>query len=449
MPKILFIGFGIEPYCKGGAVLYQDSLIDAVSNEGWETVCFFSAPQYTYKPTISPFVKIWFRNKIKIFELYNTPHRLGYLNNPEEESSCKIIDEITEKILDEERPDLVHLHELQLHSASIIDIITKRKIPVLKTMHNYFDICSQRDLMYSGQDRCLDYSSGNKCIACLRNLPRYKYYSHYINGPLIKRLKYMLLKRKALFQQRYFKPFFPYTSIQYRNRRQYFVERLNKLTAIHCSAQGAANIFIKYGVLPNLINIIPNASDTVDFVLPKPIRNKSYPIVFGYVGGLYRHKGYDVLINAFSKIDQSKAKLIIWHDNNKKIIKRDLNIEYKSHYNNDTINEAFKEIDVGIVPSIWDEIFALIGIECIKAKIPVIGSDIGGIPQWLKDGENGFLVKPNDSDDLFEKMNRFVKQPKLISDIQIKMEDQRISKDYVTSKKDHISLIIQLYRNLI
>ncbi|MFH0976229.1 MAG: glycosyltransferase [Spirochaetota bacterium] len=442
MPKILYIGFGIEPYCIGGAVLYQDALIRAVNAEGWETVCFYAAPQYTYKPTLDPFIKTWYKDKIKFIELYNTPHRFGYLNNPEHESSYKSINKFTEDILDQEKPDIVHIHELQLHSVSIIDLIVKRKIPVIKTMHNYYDICSQRDLMYLGKERCIDYNNGEECVKCLNDLPRYKYYSYYLNSPLLTKIKFMLLKRIANCTQKLINPLIPYSSNQYLNRRKYFIERLNKLTVIHCSAQGAANIFINHGILPELMKIIPIASATVDLIFPKPVHNKTYPVVFGYVGGLYHHKGYDVLIDAFAKLDQNKAKLIIWHDNNKKIIKGNLNIEYKTHYNNASINEAFKEIDVGIVPSIWDEIFGLIGIEWIKAKIPVIGSNIGGIPQWLSDQENGFLVKPNDVNDLSEKMEKFIKHPELVSDFQNKIKNQQ-------TFKEHIYSMLELYNNLL
>ncbi|NOZ70021.1 MAG: hypothetical protein GXP46_12445 [Deferribacteres bacterium] len=45
MPKILYIGFGISPVVRGGAIVYQESLMEAVSARGWETVFLFAVPR--------------------------------------------------------------------------------------------------------------------------------------------------------------------------------------------------------------------------------------------------------------------------------------------------------------------------------------------------------------------------------------------------------------------
>lgn len=49
-----------------------------------------------------------------------------------------------------------------------------------------------------------------------------------------------------------------------------------------------------------------------------------------------------------------------------------------------------------VVPSIWPEPFGVVGPEAMAAARPVIGSNIGGIPEWLDDGVCGYLVAPND-----------------------------------------------------
>lgn len=58
------------------------------------------------------------------------------------------------------------------------------------------------------------------------------------------------------------------------------------------------------------------------------------------------------------------------------------------------------------IPSIWDEPFGIVGIEAMAAGRPVAAFRSGGIPDWLEDGVNGFLVPAGDWDALGERLGR-------------------------------------------
>jgi glycosyltransferase involved in cell wall biosynthesis len=50
------------------------------------------------------------------------------------------------------------------------------------------------------------------------------------------------------------------------------------------------------------------------------------------------------------------------------------------------------EADALVVPSVWPEPFGLVGLEAAAAGVPAVAFAVGGVPEWLRDGENGCLA---------------------------------------------------------
>lgn len=67
-----------------------------------------------------------------------------------------------------------------------------------------------------------------------------------------------------------------------------------------------------------------------------------------------------------------------------------------------------------VFPSVWHEPFGLIAPEAMARGVPVIGSAVGGIPETIRDGHNGLLVRPNDEAALAAAINRLVADPALV-----------------------------------
>jgi len=60
------------------------------------------------------------------------------------------------------------------------------------------------------------------------------------------------------------------------------------------------------------------------------------------------------------------------------------------------IETLYERADVVVCPSVWDEPFGLVGIEAMVHGSPVVAFDVGGIPEWLDDGETGHLIPRKD-----------------------------------------------------
>jgi glycosyltransferase involved in cell wall biosynthesis len=77
-------------------------------------------------------------------------------------------------------------------------------------------------------------------------------------------------------------------------------------------------------------------------------------------------------------------------------------VEFVGWINGERLQNLFRESDLLVVPSVWPEPFGLVGPEAGLHGVPAVAFRVGGIPEWLIDGVNGYLVlgdAPN-ADDL-------------------------------------------------
>lgn len=66
----------------------------------------------------------------------------------------------------------------------------------------------------------------------------------------------------------------------------------------------------------------------------------------------------------------------------------------------------YARASVVVIPSVWLENFCLVGLEAFANMKPVIGSRIGGIRDWMKEGETGWFFEPGNSKDLAAKIDK-------------------------------------------
>jgi len=77
------------------------------------------------------------------------------------------------------------------------------------------------------------------------------------------------------------------------------------------------------------------------------------------------------------------------------------------------ISQEYRSADVLLVPSIWEEPFGLVTIEAMSQGLPVIASNVGGLPENVEHMKTGLLVPPNDSEKLAEAILKLKSDPTL------------------------------------
>jgi glycosyltransferase involved in cell wall biosynthesis len=101
---------------------------------------------------------------------------------------------------------------------------------------------------------------------------------------------------------------------------------------------------------------------------------------------------------------------------------------------------------VVVVPSVWIESFCLVGLEAYANMKPVIGSQVGGIKDWLKQNDTGWFVEPGDARDLAEKIDQALEYPERTQEMGRKAYD-RACKYY--SGQLYLSRLLGIYEKAI
>jgi glycosyltransferase involved in cell wall biosynthesis len=439
--RVLYVGYGFHPRISGGAALIQWEILRSSRELGYHPA-IFQAGLYDLRGG-TRVDRQTLDGGIQLFNLMNSPNRPGR-RDPLSEVSNDVILKASREVLETVEPNIVHIHELTFHCAAFIDECRSRNIPVVKTIHNYWDVCPQRDLLYNGEAICTDYSEGRRCVDCrsvLTHRPKVVAIWNLLSGGPLFDVAQRVWHRWQRFQSwllRHFRRSRSTTAEfvetaradlarNYAHRRQAMVASLNKANRIHVYSRRSGEILKHYGVAESRIHFLPVSTQAVDSIKAGALHNGELPIRFGYRGGLAPHKGVHILIQAFKQLDQSRAKLVIYgagdseYMSNLRRLAWGANVEFQGGYRPEDLSKVNSTIDVGVIPSIWEELFGLVGIEYIQSCVPIIASKMGGITEYIINGESGLLVKAGDSAALAEAMHSFIDRPELVRDMQMHM----------------------------
>lgn len=170
-----------------------------------------------------------------------------------------------------------------------------------------------------------------------------------------------------------------------------------------------------------IVNAIEVSEETLLLSLKeKKNRNKKI-IQYLYVGTLTENKGIDFLIDAFRELKNDNLQLVICGSGKlEKLViyacKLDNRILFKGQLNEEELIQIYKEADVLIVPSHWEEPFGRILIEGAQYAIPTIGSNRGGIPEIIKTLSCGQIYDYNNKHCLKKLILKYSNREKIISD---------------------------------
>lgn len=159
-------------------------------------------------------------------------------------------------------------------------------------------------------------------------------------------------------------------------------------------------------VVPNGIKLMPYSPQA-----------RSNPTIL-YSGRLEKYKGVDDLIRSLPavKISVSDAELLIAgagvYRPELEQLAKDLHVEsavsFLGHQSREGMEDLMARAKIVAMPSVWPEAFGKAALEGLSAGCPVVVSDVGGVRDWMVDGEVGFLAPPSQPAQLADALVRIL-----------------------------------------
>lgn len=171
-------------------------------------------------------------------------------------------------------------------------------------------------------------------------------------------------------------------------------------------SKSVKNHLVKMGEIPEKKGVIIYNPVSIPQTFPK---NPSTSFQIVYVGRLEKVKNVATLIQAFSKIQNNNSTLTIVGDGIERraleSLVRDLKIEERVVFTGFQAepSQFLCSADLYVLPS-YSEGFGIAAVEAMFLKVPVLATQVGGVPEFINHGENGWLFNPNSVEDLVEKL---------------------------------------------
>ena len=202
-----------------------------------------------------------------------------------------------------------------------------------------------------------------------------------------------------------------HTTIKYRLTEGFSLRSSDRVIAI---SQSMARYAREGGASPQKIDVIPGSISRKTFI-KSTIRNlkKTKKSTGLYVGGLRPVKGIKYLIEAIPSIHKQipDFKLILvgngeqqYTDGLTQLVKqRGLNdhVIFAGYQKKEALNEYFQKADIFVLPSL-SEPQGLVVLEAMAAGLPIVATNVGGIPDMIEHKKNGYLVEKKNAGALAE-----------------------------------------------
>ena len=362
--KICLISTSLySPDVYSGVEVYGRNLSRKLAKTGHQVSVITTSPHSPRRASLGEkeSVKVYSFNPLNIYErseFREKPlfmkliwHGFDLLWNPH---SYMVI----RSILKKERPDIVHIHTFRGLSPSVFSAVKSLHIPLVFTVHDYSLICPKSSLLRASGEVCTHPST-------------------------ICRL--------------------------YKACKEFAVK--NKPDLVTANTEFMINKQKEHGLFKNIRfdKLLITTFEVGDKIIDKDF--DTIDILF--VGHLGRFKGTHILIKAFKQLKLENIRLHIAgagldEVEFKEMAADDSRIIFYGLVPWEKLIKLYRKANVTVAPSLFFEPYGFIILESFRNGTPVVGSNIGGIPELIEDGYNGRLFEAGNVAELKNTLEKLI-----------------------------------------
>jgi glycosyltransferase involved in cell wall biosynthesis len=310
------------------------------------------------------------------------------------------------KIVDEEKPDLVHLHAVTpATSVRLVRTVKRRHVPVLFTYHTPTVSCQKGALMRWKNTICDGRLDVHRCARCYLHGLGLNRIAAEIVGSLPPTVGEWLGHRNLSGGVWTALRMTELMELRHDGLRAFWGE-VDHMVAV-CS--WVKELLLRNGVLPEKITLsrhglcqdVDSPTDDLPPVHPHP----DSTLHIAFVGRMHHTKGVHVIVAAIRAAPQLNVTLDVYgiaqgaaggsyQEKVRALAADDPRISFRPPVPASQVVKLLKNYDALAVPSQWFETGPLVVLEAFAAGIPVIGWNIGGVAELVTHGGNGLLVEP-------------------------------------------------------
>ncbi|GAB4153528.1 MAG: glycosyltransferase family 4 protein [Candidatus Promineifilaceae bacterium] len=315
------------------------------------------------------------------------------------------------QVLQESRPDVVHVQHLMGLPADLISLLRQQGVPYLVTLHDFWWVCANAQLVTNySQAVCAGPRLWLNCARCA--LARVGQDALW---PLSPALAPLLALRAA--------------------RLRAVLQGARRLIA---PTRFVRDLYRGWGLPASLLQVIPHGIALPERMPPRT-RPATSGLHVGYVGGIAWQKGVHVLVEAVNGMPADSVTLSIFGDLSafpdyaRKVqgMARHDGIHFAGQIDRQRLWQELVHLDVLVVPSLWYETAALVIQEAFAAGIPVLASDLGALAERVRPGVDGLLFPPGDSATLRAALLELWRTPEKLMQFSLGIAPVRTIADHV------------------
>jgi glycosyltransferase involved in cell wall biosynthesis len=285
------------------------------------------------------------------------------------------------RLLDEFQPDLLHVHNIYRQiSPSILPAARNRRIPTVMTVHDYALLAPNYSLYHDGE--ICEVTKPNHYYKAVR--------ARCVKGStaasLVAATENWLHDKLGLYRK----------SIDHYIAPSRFVKAL----------------MVDYGWPEEQITVLPYGIAADNF---EPKYGGEYVL---YVGRLVDSKGVASLVRAAAHLPEVPFRIVGTGPEAGRLKQLAAalgvkNLEFRGRKEGTDLAAEYRGARFVVVPSEWYEVFGLVVLEAYAYGNPVIATQIGGLPEVVRNGETGVLVSARRSQQLAEAIGELWARPEL------------------------------------